>query len=164
MAPVPGVHQPCQLLSPPGRGRVERLGTWQVSSRELSGVTSSRGHGAHRELFIIVAKWDILRPLSIISFYVFYGCCLLTLKGSENDRNLLSWPRSWAPRDSLGQLSDSRGHDRNLEIAQCLPSSNSDTRKRKLPLFDNYNSLSRRGRGEKKGCTSLVTNHPNNDI
>ena len=160
MAPVPGVHQPCQLLSPPGQGRVERLGTRQVSSRELSGVTSSRGHGAHRELFIIVAKWDILRPW--ISFQFMFSTTVVSWHWK--DRNLLSWPRSWAPRDSLGQLSDSRGHDRNLEIAQCLPSSNSDTRKRKLPLFDNYNSLSRRGRWEKKDCTSLVTNHPNNDI
>lgn len=133
----------CQPLSLPprgdrGQGRVEGEAEAEAGNPTsvlqggVSGVFSSRGHGHvtrnYSYLWTNGIFWD--RRYHTTFLWLF----------PENDRNPPGLAPALVPRDSLGQLSDSRGHDRNLEIAQCLPFSNSDTRKRKLPLFANYNS------------------------
>ena len=78
------VHQPMSAaVTATSRGelgaRVETLEAGNVTSVLQGGVSrlcSSRGHGHDRELFIIVAKWDILSPL--VSIQVLFYLPLLS--------------------------------------------------------------------------------------
>ena len=79
----PSAHVSCCHRHQLSRGelgaRVETLEAGNVTSVLQGGVSwvcSSRGHGHDRELFIIVAKWDILSPL--VSIQVLFDLGLLS--------------------------------------------------------------------------------------